>query len=53
MSKEELEEFRKKWEQASNGSVSKAIEHEMSFGQKQNTDLVKRMDSDLFKGGLR
>jgi hypothetical protein len=35
-------------------NMSKAIEHERSFGQKQDTDIIKkRMDSDLFKGGLR
>ena len=30
--------------------VRKAMEHERSFGKKQETDIVKkRMDSDLFK----
>ncbi len=34
--------------------IKKAKEHEMSFGNKQNPDIIKkRMDSDLFKGGMR
>lgn len=34
--------------------MRKAMERERSFGQKQDTDIIKkRMDSDLFKGGLR
>jgi hypothetical protein len=34
--------------------MEKALEHERGFGQKQDTDIIKkRMDSDLFKGGLR
>jgi len=33
--------------------VNKAMEHERSFGKKQESDIIKkRMDSDLFKGGL-
>lgn len=33
--------------------MKKAIEHERSFGQKQDTDIIKkRMDSDMFKGGF-
>jgi hypothetical protein len=34
--------------------VQKAQDHERSFGKKQDSDIIKkRMDSDLFKGGLR
>jgi uncharacterized protein YaiI (UPF0178 family) len=43
----ETEEQRKK-------RVEKAMEHERTFGQRQESDIIKkRMDSDLFKGGLR
>ncbi len=32
--------------------IKKAMEHEQSFGKRQDTDIIKkRMDSDLFKGG--
>jgi hypothetical protein len=34
--------------------MKKALKHEHSFGERRDTDIIKkRMDSDLFKGGLK